>query len=169
MIACPRWYRHKLLFVWKCSLVTPCGLVGRYQLFGQTYCLYLRNVGIYLRVWTASRPRRTTSSSSPPWEPQISLTVFPTEFSCTSVILHKVLSSDHLSTVCIEVTEHFCVVGSITSSEIGPVTGYPNKDSSCSSVFPLKLSHSALKYSYFIITVSFHARIGDKLHQSLKF
>jgi hypothetical protein len=34
--------------------------------------MFLRNVGIYLRVYTASQPRRTTLSSSPPWEPQIS-------------------------------------------------------------------------------------------------
>jgi hypothetical protein len=33
---------------------------------------FLRNVGIYLPVYTASRPRRTTSSPSPPWEHQIS-------------------------------------------------------------------------------------------------
>jgi hypothetical protein len=33
--------------------------------------MFLRNVGIYLRVHTVSQPR-TTSSSSPPWELQIS-------------------------------------------------------------------------------------------------
>jgi hypothetical protein len=62
-------------------VVTPCGLVCRYQRFGATYCLHLqgwshfsvfspedgdsmllRNVGIYIRVRTASQPRRTTST-----------------------------------------------------------------------------------------------------------
>jgi hypothetical protein len=37
--------------------------------------MFLRNVGIYIQVYTASQPRRTTSPSSPPWEPQISLAV----------------------------------------------------------------------------------------------
>jgi hypothetical protein len=34
--------------------------------------MFLRNVGIYRRVYTAPRPRRTTLSSSPLWKPQIS-------------------------------------------------------------------------------------------------
>jgi hypothetical protein len=77
-------------------VVTPCGLVGRYQRFGDTYCLhlqgwsdrlyivlssqrgtiFLRNVGIYLKVNTALQPRRPTPISSPPWEPQISQVIF---------------------------------------------------------------------------------------------
>jgi hypothetical protein len=32
----------------------------------------LRNVSIYLRIYTVSKPRRRTLTSSPPWEPQIS-------------------------------------------------------------------------------------------------
>jgi hypothetical protein len=34
--------------------------------------MFLRNVGIYLQVYTASQPRRPTSSSAQPCEPQIS-------------------------------------------------------------------------------------------------
>jgi hypothetical protein len=34
--------------------------------------VFLRNAGIYLRVCTTSQPKRTTSSSSLPREPQIS-------------------------------------------------------------------------------------------------
>jgi hypothetical protein len=34
--------------------------------------VFLRNVGIYRRGYTAPKPRRTSSSSSPPWKPQIS-------------------------------------------------------------------------------------------------
>jgi hypothetical protein len=34
--------------------------------------IFLRNVGIYLLHHTALQPRRPTSTSSPPWEPQIS-------------------------------------------------------------------------------------------------
>jgi hypothetical protein len=36
--------------------------------------MFLRNVGIYRQVYTATEPRRTTttiSTSSLPWEPQI--------------------------------------------------------------------------------------------------
>jgi hypothetical protein len=33
--------------------------------------VFLRNVGIYRPVCTAPVPRRTSSSSSPPWKPQI--------------------------------------------------------------------------------------------------
>jgi hypothetical protein len=45
-------------------VVTPCGLVDRHQIFGETYCLHLQGwfPGIYLRVHKASQPRRTTSS-----------------------------------------------------------------------------------------------------------
>jgi hypothetical protein len=47
-------------------VVMPCRLVDRYQRFGETYCLHLqgRNVRIYLRVHTASQPRKTTSATS---------------------------------------------------------------------------------------------------------
>jgi hypothetical protein len=34
--------------------------------------IFLRNVDIYLLVYTASQPRRIISLSSPPWEPKIS-------------------------------------------------------------------------------------------------
>jgi hypothetical protein len=34
--------------------------------------MLLRNVGIYRRVYMAPKPRRTTSSSSPPWKSHIS-------------------------------------------------------------------------------------------------
>jgi hypothetical protein len=47
-----------------------CGLVGGYQRFGETYfipedgdSICLRNVGIYLRVYTAPKHRRTTNPS----------------------------------------------------------------------------------------------------------
>jgi hypothetical protein len=56
--------RSSLLF-W---IVTSCGLVGRKQHFGGMYCpedgdsLFLRNVSIYIRVRTASEPRRTMST-----------------------------------------------------------------------------------------------------------
>jgi hypothetical protein len=38
--------------------------------------MFLRNAGVYLQVYTALQPRRTTSTSSPPWEPQISCGIF---------------------------------------------------------------------------------------------
>jgi hypothetical protein len=62
------------LFFW---MVTPCKRVGRYQRFRETtVCIFrvsivspedgdsmfLRNVGIYLRVYTAPQPTVTTSS-----------------------------------------------------------------------------------------------------------
>jgi hypothetical protein len=50
-------------------VVMPCGLIGGYQCFAETYCLhnfipedadsiFLENVGIYLQVHMASQPRR---------------------------------------------------------------------------------------------------------------
>jgi hypothetical protein len=64
--------KTSMLLYW---FVTPCGIVGRHQRFGETYCLhrqgdsmFLQNFGIYLRVHTASQPRRTTLTSSPPWK-----------------------------------------------------------------------------------------------------
>jgi hypothetical protein len=55
-----------MLFFW---VVTPCGSVGRYQRFGEAYCLhhqgwgcmFLRSIGIYIKVYTALQPRRPTS------------------------------------------------------------------------------------------------------------
>jgi hypothetical protein len=41
--------------------------------------MLLRNVGIYRRVYTAPKPR-ITSSSSPPWKTQISQVLFSSEF-----------------------------------------------------------------------------------------
>jgi hypothetical protein len=68
-------------------VVTPCGLVSRYQCFGGIYCLhlqgwsaedksnmFLRSVGICLKVhatWVL-RYRSQKSTSLPPREPQIS-------------------------------------------------------------------------------------------------
>jgi hypothetical protein len=70
--------RMTMSFSW---VLTPCRLVGRYQRFGETYCLHIKaevamlenggicigseegNAGIYLRVYTASKPRKTTSSN----------------------------------------------------------------------------------------------------------
>jgi hypothetical protein len=50
-------------------VVTPCGIVGRYQLFGETYCLhlqggrmFLRNADIYVQVHTTLQPKRQTST-----------------------------------------------------------------------------------------------------------
>jgi hypothetical protein len=51
-----------VLYLMTFWVLTPCGLACMYQSFGETYCLYLQG----------SKPRRTSSSSSPPWEPQIS-------------------------------------------------------------------------------------------------
>jgi hypothetical protein len=56
-----------LLVFW---VVTPCGLAGR-QRFGATYCfhlqgnesdIFLKNVGSYEQVHTASEPRRPPST-----------------------------------------------------------------------------------------------------------
>jgi hypothetical protein len=58
-----------MLFFW---VVTTCGLVGRYQRFGETYCLHLQ----LWRVRTSSQPRITTTESSPPSEPLSSLDDF---------------------------------------------------------------------------------------------
>jgi hypothetical protein len=72
-----------MMFLWAFA---PRRLVGRCRRFGETYCLHLqfrpedgdnmilRNFGIYRRVYTAPKPRRT--SSSPPWKPQISQDCF---------------------------------------------------------------------------------------------
>jgi hypothetical protein len=68
-------------WVWRCCPygLTPCRLVGSCQRFfraedgpedGDSKCL--QKFDIYLRVFTASQPRRPTSSYSLPWEPQIS-------------------------------------------------------------------------------------------------
>jgi hypothetical protein len=46
-------------------ILASCRLVGRIQLFEDIYCLHLqglRNVGFYWIVYTAPKPRRTTSS-----------------------------------------------------------------------------------------------------------
>jgi hypothetical protein len=48
-------------------VITPCGLVGRYQRFcraegGDSRPMFLRNVGISPQVHTALKPRRTTST-----------------------------------------------------------------------------------------------------------
>jgi hypothetical protein len=43
-----------------------------YRLHLQPWTMFLRNVGIYLRVHTVSQFRTTTSTASPSWEPQIS-------------------------------------------------------------------------------------------------
>jgi hypothetical protein len=68
--------KMSMLLFW---VVTPCGIVGRYQRFGWTCCLhlqpssvifrtedgdsvFLRNFGIYLRVHTASQPKSKTST-----------------------------------------------------------------------------------------------------------
>jgi hypothetical protein len=53
-------------------VLTPYRLVGRYRRFVEIYCLhlqgfreFLRNAGMHLRIYTASKPRRTLSSSRP--------------------------------------------------------------------------------------------------------
>jgi hypothetical protein len=76
---------QSMLFFW---VVTPCGLVGRYQHFGETYHLhfqdwsvspedggstFLQYVGSYLWFHMVSQPRTTTLTSSLQWEPQTSL------------------------------------------------------------------------------------------------
>jgi hypothetical protein len=62
--------RMMMLFFW---VLVPYRLIGRYQRFGETYflhfqaCLedgdnmFLRNAGIYRRVYTTQNPRRTSS------------------------------------------------------------------------------------------------------------
>jgi hypothetical protein len=52
-------------FFW---VVTRCLLVGRFQPFGGAHFSYLQG---YQRIYMLSQPRRTTSTSSPLWEPQI--------------------------------------------------------------------------------------------------
>jgi hypothetical protein len=47
----------KMLF-W---VVTPCGLVGRYQCFGNGDSMFLWNVGVCLRIHTASQSVTVTS------------------------------------------------------------------------------------------------------------
>jgi hypothetical protein len=62
--------RSEVLTVTKTSMVvswvvTPCGILGTYKRFGETYCpedggsIFLRNVGIYIQVHTALQPRKT--------------------------------------------------------------------------------------------------------------
>jgi hypothetical protein len=69
-----RLYQVSKLVFW---VVTPCGLVGRYQGFGGTHWLHqnwrLRlllwpNFGICLQIHAALLVRRPTSTHSPPWE-----------------------------------------------------------------------------------------------------
>jgi hypothetical protein len=59
--------KMSMLFFW---VVTPCGLVGRYQRFGETCLIF------YLQVHTASQPRTTTSTSH--------FTFSDSNFVCTS-------------------------------------------------------------------------------------
>jgi hypothetical protein len=46
------------------QVVTPCRQVGRYHHLGETYCFHIQGSshGLYLRVYTASQPRTTSSS-----------------------------------------------------------------------------------------------------------
>jgi hypothetical protein len=83
------------------NAVAPCRLAGKYQCFGDMYCLYIQgrrsrqNVSglkmetvcffeTLVRIYTASQPSTTTSSSSPAWEQQIShlyfFSVLPSTF-----------------------------------------------------------------------------------------
>jgi hypothetical protein len=50
-------------------MLTPHRLA---KILREILSVFLRNAGIYRRVYTAPEPRRTISSSSPPWKPQIS-------------------------------------------------------------------------------------------------
>jgi hypothetical protein len=66
--------------------VTPCGLSGTTNVSEKhAFSPSTLNVGSYLQVHTASCPRRTTSTLSPPWQPQIS---------------HGVCGFVHISTEC---------------------------------------------------------------------
>jgi hypothetical protein len=65
-------------------VVAPCSLVEVYRHFGGACCLHrpdngdskhLWNVSKFLPDYTAQQPRRQSSSYSPPWEPEISLTL----------------------------------------------------------------------------------------------
>jgi hypothetical protein len=38
------------------GFVMPCGLVGRYHGFRETYCVRLWNIGIYIQVHTVLQP-----------------------------------------------------------------------------------------------------------------
>lgn len=58
------------LETWLFWVVSPCGLVRRRRVFGQTCCVHL-HLQIVMASWTGV----TTSASSPPWEPRISLAV----------------------------------------------------------------------------------------------
>jgi hypothetical protein len=60
--------QFSVLFFW---VVTPCGLVVRYQCFGETYCLHLQGWSFSGMLVSTYKSRRT-SVSSLPWEPQIS-------------------------------------------------------------------------------------------------
>jgi hypothetical protein len=53
------------LFHWECCHLQPWR------------CLFLQNVGIFLQVCMVSQPRKTSSSSSPLWELQISPVCWP--------------------------------------------------------------------------------------------
>jgi hypothetical protein len=74
-------YDSKIKSLWKFSLVWESGVPQptlKIVLFwvlapspsSDGSSMFLRTVGIYRRVYTAPKPRRTTSS--PPWKPQIS-------------------------------------------------------------------------------------------------
>jgi hypothetical protein len=74
-----------MLFFW---IITSCGLVGRYQRFGGTYCLYLQGWRwkqyVPPKRWYLPTSQhgvtsqKTTSTSSSPWEPQTSYNIsFP--------------------------------------------------------------------------------------------
>jgi hypothetical protein len=63
---------------------------------GESMCL--RNVDIYIRVYTASQPRRTKSPSSQPWAPEISFYV--TCFRLRGSIILLLFCSVVIETVC---------------------------------------------------------------------
>lgn len=60
--------------MWVFWVVTPGGLVGRYQRYGRAYffhlqdSMFLRNFVVCLQAHTALRPSRPISTSSLPWE-----------------------------------------------------------------------------------------------------
>jgi hypothetical protein len=56
-------------------VLTPCGLVGRYEHFGESNfspedgdSMFLRNVGVYLQIHMALLPRRPTMTNSLPFK-----------------------------------------------------------------------------------------------------
>jgi hypothetical protein len=71
-------------------VVTPCGLIGRYERFGGTYCLHLQGGNVYLHI----PPIRFNIGISPPSKPQVTNVCIPNAVSAIDWYQY-ILSYEH--------------------------------------------------------------------------